>query len=137
MANTLIFLLIGVQVYPVACLLVSGLAVTTWGIALVAIGVVLAARLVLILALRARSWLRLPQSPGRNQAGALKHQTLPRSWLLILFWSGLRGTLSLALVLALPLEVPSQETLVVSTYAVVLFTLLIKGSVYAGFSCGC
>ncbi len=37
------------------------------------------------------------------------------------------GALSLALVLALPLEVPSREVLVVSTYAVVLFTLLIQG----------
>ena len=46
---------------------------------------------------------------------------------LIVFWSGLRGALSLALVLSLPLEVPSREVLVVSTYAVVLFTLLIQG----------
>ena len=44
-----------------------------------------------------------------------------------MFWSGLRGALSLALVFALPLEVPSRDVLVVSTYAVVLFTLLIQG----------
>jgi CPA1 family monovalent cation:H+ antiporter len=46
---------------------------------------------------------------------------------LIVFWSGLRGALSLALVFALPMDVPSREVLVVSTYAVVLFTLLIQG----------
>lgn len=46
---------------------------------------------------------------------------------MIVFWSGLRGALSLALVFSLPLELPSRETLVVSTYAVVLFTLLVQG----------
>ncbi len=127
LANALIFLLIGFQVHSFARLLVSGRAVATWSIALVAIGVVLLARLVLILALTARAWLRLPQRPRQGQAGTLVRHALPRSWLLILFWSGLRGALSLALVLALPLEVPSRETLVVSTYAVVLFTLLIQG----------
>ena len=54
-------------------------------------------------------------------------QPLPRAWQLIVFWSGLRGALSLALVFALPLELPSRKVLVVSTYAVVLFTLLIQG----------
>ena len=45
----------------------------------------------------------------------------------MVFWSGLRGALSLALVLALPLTVPSRQILVTSTYAVVLFTLLVQG----------
>ncbi|MBA2284773.1 MAG: sodium:proton antiporter [Ktedonobacteraceae bacterium] len=127
LANALIFLLIGVQIRPFAALLISGPVVATLGIVLVAIGVVLLARLVLILVLTAPAWLRLPRRANRSQAGALRRPPLPRSWLLILFWSGLRGALSLALVLALPLEVPARATLVVSTYAVVLFTLVIQG----------
>ncbi|GHO60735.1 cation:proton antiporter [Ktedonobacter robiniae] len=38
-----------------------------------------------------------------------------------------RGALSLALVLALPMEIPHRSVLVISTYAVVFFTLLIQG----------
>lgn len=49
------------------------------------------------------------------------------SWRFIIFWSGLRGALSLALVLALPLEVPTRDALIFSTYAVVLFTLIVQG----------
>lgn len=127
LANALIFLLIGIQIHPFAHQLVSGPAVTTWGIALAAIGVILLARLLLILTLTVRTWLKLPRRAGRAQEERLVSQSLPRSWLFLLFWSGLRGALSLALVLALPLEVPARETLVVSTYAVVLFTLLIQG----------
>lgn len=127
LANALIFLLIGIQIHPFAHQLVSGPVFTTWGIALAAIGVVLLARLLLILTLTVRTWLRLPRRAGHAQEERLVRQPLPRSWLFILFWSGLRGALSLVLVLALPLEVPARETLVVSTYAVVLFTLLIQG----------
>jgi len=45
----------------------------------------------------------------------------------LLFWGGLRGALSLALVLAVPLSIPSRGLLVISTYTVVLFTLLVQG----------
>ena len=71
------------------------------------------ARLAMVLMLRAMSPL---------MKGALLF-----SWRFVIFWSGLRGALSLALVLALPLEVPARDTLIFSTYAVVLFTLLVQG----------
>lgn len=120
LANALIFLLIGVQLHPFAYLLFTGSGLTIWIITLTAIGVVLLSRLVLVLAMRL--WLKLPGSRGRP-AG----QPLPRSWQLIIFWSGLRGALSLALVLALPVSVPARDIMVISTYAVVLFTLLVQG----------
>jgi monovalent cation:H+ antiporter, CPA1 family len=50
-----------------------------------------------------------------------------RAWRFIIFWSGLRGALSMALVLALPLGVPDRNILVFATYAVVFFTLLVQG----------
>lgn len=44
----------------------------------------------------------------------------------IIAWGGLRGGLSLALVLSLP-ESPSKEVLLIATYFVVLFSILIQG----------
>ncbi|HAE83687.1 MAG TPA: hypothetical protein DDW33_03260 [Ktedonobacter sp.] len=126
-ANALIFLLMGVQFHPFAQLLIAGPTLATWLVAIVAIGVVLLSRFVLVLALTARSWVKLPLRVGPLILAPLIKQPLPRAWQLIVFWSGLRGALSLALVFALPLEVPSRKVLVVSTYAVVLFTLLIQG----------
>ena len=105
----------------------GGPALATWLVALVAVGVVLLARFVLVLVLTLRSWVSLPRRDGQPILAPLVKQPLPRAWQLIVFWSGLRGALSLALVLALPLDVPSREVLVVSTFAVVLFTLLIQG----------
>jgi monovalent cation:H+ antiporter, CPA1 family len=127
LGNALIFLLIGVQFHPFARQFLAGPELATWLVALVAIGVVLLARFVLVLVLTLRSWVRLPRKTALPFLAPLVKQPLPHAWQLIVFWSGLRGALSLALVLALPLEVPSREVLVVSIYAVVLFTLLIQG----------
>ena len=127
LGNALIFLLMGVQIHPFVRQLLAGPAFATWLVALAAVGVVLLARFVLVLMLTLRSWVRLPRRDGQPILAPLVKQPLPRAWQLIVFWSGLRGALSLALVLALPLDVPSREVLVVSTFAVVLFTLLIQG----------
>jgi CPA1 family monovalent cation:H+ antiporter len=127
LGNALIFLLMGVQIHPFARQLLAGPALSTLLVTLVAIGVVLLARFVLVLVLTLRSWVSLPRRSGQPILAPLVKRPLPRAWQLIVFWSGLRGALSLALVLALPLDVPSREVLVVSTYAVVLFTLLIQG----------
>lgn len=125
LANALIFLLIGVQLFPLPPLLFGDSASTTWFVALCAIGVVLVSRFALILVLTARNWLRIPRWVGHGTEAI--RQPLPRSWRLIIFWSGLRGALSLALVLALPTTIPERENLLISTYAVVLFTLIIQG----------
>jgi CPA1 family monovalent cation:H+ antiporter len=45
----------------------------------------------------------------------------------VLLWAGLRGALSLALVLALPTSMPNHQLLINATYGVVLFTLLVQG----------
>ncbi len=127
LANSLIFLLIGVQFHPFAQILLAGPALSTWLAALVAIGVILLARFALVLVLTLRSWIRIPLKMAFPVLPSLVKRPLPRAWQFIVFWSGLRGALSLALVFALPLQVPSREVLVVSTYAVVLFTLLVQG----------
>lgn len=49
---------------------------------------------------------------------------LPREWLHAIFWAGPRGAVSLAVVLALPPELPARPLLINLTFGVVLFTLL-------------
>lgn len=49
---------------------------------------------------------------------------LPREWLHVIYWAAPRGAVSLAVVLALPMELPARALLVNLTFGVVLFTLL-------------
>jgi CPA1 family monovalent cation:H+ antiporter len=111
-ANALLFLLVGAELNPVKFFFSTSIyfLLLTAGVAIIA---VLFARLVMVLMLRTIAHLL---------GGALLS-----SWRFVIFWSGLRGALSLALVLALPLTVPERDALIFSTYAVVLFTLLVQG----------
>ncbi|HEU5228913.1 MAG TPA: sodium:proton antiporter, partial [Ktedonobacteraceae bacterium] len=110
--NALLFLLVGVQLNP-SDFLSSGEAVQLLLVAGLSIIAVLLARFIMVLLLPRG----LAPVPGEHL----------HSWRFTIFWSGLRGALSLALVLALPLEMPDRNTLIFSTYAVVLFTLLVQG----------
>nr|BBH94497.1 hypothetical protein KTA_26960 [Thermogemmatispora argillosa] len=116
-ANALLFLLVGVQLNPLALPPLPGGTGPSVLRATLAIGAVLVARLFLVLLLAARSWLTIPGRMGK----------LPLAWQLVIFWGGLRGALSLALALALPLTLPQRPLILVSTGAVVLFTLLVQG----------
>jgi CPA1 family monovalent cation:H+ antiporter len=49
------------------------------------------------------------------------------SWQHIIFWGGLRGSLSIALVLSLPLAIPNRVELVAMTFGAVTFSLLAQG----------
>jgi CPA1 family monovalent cation:H+ antiporter len=49
-----------------------------------------------------------------------------RGMLAILTWSGLRGGLSVAMVLSLP-PFPARDLLLTSTYCVVVFSVLVQG----------
>jgi CPA1 family monovalent cation:H+ antiporter len=48
-------------------------------------------------------------------------------WQHILFWGGLRGSLSIALVLSLPTDLPGRPELVVMVFGAVIFSLLVQG----------
>lgn len=111
-ANALIFLLIGSQLNP-ASLFAGAVPAPLLLTALLAIGTVLLGRLLVVLGLLI---LNRPLRLG-----------IERPWRVLIFWSGLRGALSLALVLALPLTVPDRDALILSTYAVVFFTLMVQG----------
>jgi CPA1 family monovalent cation:H+ antiporter len=48
-------------------------------------------------------------------------------WRHIMFWGGLRGSLSIALVLSLPIALPGRAELVVMIFGTVIFSLLAQG----------
>lgn len=52
---------------------------------------------------------------------------IPLKWQHLLFWGGLRGGVTLALALSLPLNVPQRSTLIVAAFGVVLFSLVVQG----------
>jgi CPA1 family monovalent cation:H+ antiporter len=57
-----------------------------------------------------------------------KASHIPLSWRHVLFWGGLRGAISLALVLSLPVTMPGRAELQAMTFGVVLFTLMAQGT---------
>jgi len=56
-----------------------------------------------------------------------KNAPISHAWRLLLFWGALRGSLSMALALSLPIEFQGREQLIIITFGVVLFTLLVQG----------
>ena len=53
---------------------------------------------------------------------------MPFGWLHVVFWSGLRGAVSTALALSLPVDFPDRAALQGITFGVVLFTLLVQAT---------
>jgi CPA1 family monovalent cation:H+ antiporter len=108
LANSAVFLLIGLDIELPA--LIADLRHILW-----AIVAILVARAITIYGLS-----RL----GRG---------MPRPWRHVLYWGGLRGAIALALALSLSPEFGAgRETLIVMTFGVVLFTLLIQGMTMGG-----
>jgi CPA1 family monovalent cation:H+ antiporter len=105
-ANSLIFLLIGVQLAHerIASLLLP---------AALAVALVLLSRAASIYPLAALF------SRSRRRVSA-PHQH-------ILFWGGLRGALALALAMALPESLPGREAVVTVTFAVAAFSIIAQG----------
>ncbi len=105
MLNAILFMLVGLEILVVA------LDYRHLGLALFAIVAVLASR-----------WV----SVGAVLAAFRRRRRFARGTLAILTWGGLRGGISLALVLSLP---PGElgATLLTMTYAVVVFSLLVQG----------
>ena len=108
-ANSLIFLLVGLQIKATNF-------EDDLGIVVVAIAAVLLARLLVVGLTGAvlRLWRR--------------DRPLPFSWQAVLIWGGLRGALSLALALSIPLSLGAErERILVMTFGVILFSLLVGG----------
>ncbi len=110
LATSLVFVLIGTKLGTPL------LIVKFIGPILVAVVAVVVARAIVVYGL-----LWLPHLSGREFH-------VPLSWRHVLFWGGLRGAIGLALALSLPAALDERELLLVMTFGVVLFTLLIQGT---------
>lgn len=111
LANSLVFLLLGLQV-NISALLAS------WQPILWAILAVFIARFIVVYGL---SWLV-------NRVS----EPIPLRWQHILNWGDLRGAISLALVLSLPVSLGDERDLLrVMAFGVVLFTLLVQSTTMA------
>jgi CPA1 family monovalent cation:H+ antiporter len=104
--NSLVFLLIGLEIQlPVLAQHVSSIC---WG---------------LLAMLLARAVAVYGLMPVTNLAGT----PLPFRWQHVLFWGGLRGSLSIALALSLPTAITGRSQLVVMIFGAVIFSLLVQG----------
>jgi CPA1 family monovalent cation:H+ antiporter len=113
-ANSFIFLLVGLQsdlissvLKNLPCILAAVLAVLT---ARAVVLYVLAPSIMMLIS----RYLRV-LTP------------LPPLWRHVLFWGGLRGSISLALVLSIPESLPERDILLAMASGVVLFSLLVQG----------
>jgi CPA1 family monovalent cation:H+ antiporter len=70
---------------------------------------------------------RRPERPGRP-GGERRLPQLPRGWLHVLFWAGLRGAVAVAMALSLPADFPQRELLQQTAFGIVLFTLFVQGT---------
>ncbi|MBP2667633.1 MAG: Na+ antiporter [Firmicutes bacterium] len=105
-ANSIVFLLVGIEI---ANVFIFCFAMDIF----VAIIVVLAARALCVY----------------NLSGLLHYAgfNIPRSWQHVMVWSGLRGALSMAMVLGLGKSLAEYNQLVAMTFGVVLFSIVVQG----------
>ncbi|HEY9889603.1 MAG TPA: sodium:proton antiporter [Candidatus Obscuribacterales bacterium] len=105
--NSIVFLLIGDQV------VFDGL-INNLGTIIIAIVVMSLARAVSIFGLSAVSnWWDDSDISWQNQ--------------IVLWWGGLRGSVSVALALSVPVALPEREDIIAIIFGVMLFTLLVQG----------
>jgi CPA1 family monovalent cation:H+ antiporter len=119
-ANSLLFLLMGLEIgqHPSS----EGLVPIIWAVLSVVVG-----RALMIYLLIPFYNLLTRRLEGKKVAPYIAHGLIPRRWHLVLLSTGLRGALSLALALALPLTTPDRALLIIIVYGVVLVTLLGQG----------
>jgi CPA1 family monovalent cation:H+ antiporter len=106
-ANSLVFLLIGLRV--------AGVAFTEVGAAIVPVAILL------VLAGRAVTVYPLCLLFVRSR------WAIPMREQHILWWGGLRGALALALALALPISLPFNNAILIATFGVVTFSVVVQG----------
>ena len=105
-ANSMLFLLVGLAIDFIR--LKTSLIPALWGLAAVGIG-------------------RIVAVYGLSAVSALFGERLPLSWQHVFTLGGLRGALSLALVLSLPASIANRDELVAMVFSVVLFTIVVQG----------
>jgi CPA1 family monovalent cation:H+ antiporter len=113
LATTLVFLLIGLSIGIPQLLAATGAVAAT-------IVTLIVSRAMIIYGLLG-GWYRLAHAIGWERR-------LPRGWLHLIAWSGLRGAVSVALALSLPADLPQRNLLQGIVFGCVLLTLMIQGT---------
>ena len=111
--SALVFLLVGLATS--AANLGAALPAILWGVLAVLLG-----RAVVVYGL-----LGIPARLAHTRAGT---PAIPRPWLHVMFWAGLRGAVAVALALSLPMDVPQRAALQGIVFGIVLFTLIVQGT---------
>jgi Na+:H+ antiporter len=104
--NSLVFLLIGLEIHLPE--LAGNWKSVAWGILAMLAG-------------------RFAAVYGLMPVMKLLGEPIAARWQHVLFWGGLRGSLSVALVLSLPESVPGRSKFVFMIFGAVLFSLLVQG----------
>jgi CPA1 family monovalent cation:H+ antiporter len=113
LANSLLFLLVGLALRPIGEATLAGLGTRALWPLVVAIVAMTVARAVVV-------WAVMTVQDRARRA-------LPRRWRPVLTWAGLRGAVSLAAGLSLPATLAGRPLLLAMTFGTVLFTLLAQG----------
>jgi len=118
--NAVLFILVGLQLHPILSGVSRHSVASLVGQAVLVSGVVIAVRV---------AWeFTVPyliRLLDRRPAQAVRRMGARER--LVLGWSGMRGAVSLAAALALPLDFPQRDLLVFLTFAVILATLVVQG----------
>ncbi|WP_054939813.1 cation:proton antiporter [Paenibacillus ihuae] len=101
-ANSLIFLMIGLEIRNIDF-------TDKWFLIVASIIIVLAGRTIAL------------------YTSLMFLKNFPASWKMVLNWGGLKGSLSIALALSLPASFEGREDILVLTFSIVLFSLLVQG----------
>ncbi|MEC3884666.1 sodium:proton antiporter [Halobacillus sp. HZG1] len=102
LANALIFLMVGLEIRNID---LAG----NWGYIVGAIAIVLVGRTIAVYI--GTGWIKELSSKER----------------ILINWGGLRGSLSIALALSLPMDFDGREQVLLLTFSVVLFSLIVQG----------
>ena len=120
LANAVLFILVGLQLQPILAELDGTAVVVLVGQGVLVSAVVIGVRLgwAFSIPYLIRAIDRRPSQVMRR-AGARER--------LVVGWSGMRGAVSLAAALALPLDFPLRNLILFLTFAVILATLVVQG----------
>jgi len=120
LANAVLFILVGLQLHPILSHLGGTAVAVLVGQAVLVSAVVIGVRLAWVFSIP-----YLTRLMDRRQAQIARR--LGARERLVLGWSGMRGAVSLAAALALPLDFPLRNLILFLTFAVILATLVVQG----------
>ncbi|MFC7370169.1 cation:proton antiporter [Fictibacillus iocasae] len=103
LGNSVVFFLVGLEIAYIDM-------ADKWGIIAASIAIVLAARAAAV------------------YGTLIPVKGIPMNWKHVLNWGGLKGSLSLALALSLPVDFKGREIIIVLSFSVVFFSLLVQGT---------